>query len=490
MKKLNTYLIKAWVLVLIAIASPSLVTAQNNIWDLKMCIDHAVKNNIQIKIGELTISDAEQNLLLSRHARNPNLNASASQNYNWGRSFDVFTNAPVTERVQSNGFSLGSSVTLFNGFQQKNTIKQNELNLEASKQDNEKVRNDIVLTLAGAYLQTLLNKEILENSVRQVANIQEQITRTQRLVDLGAQSISSLLDLKSQKASADAQVIQAENTLNLSLLQIKQILQIDGNETFDIVVPDNTSPDTKVLATRISEIYETALGLQPQIKSAALSIESSDIGVEIAKGAYMPTLSLSGGVSTAYSSAQADRFLGRDGTVETAIAYVKDYPNNGDIIPVYTLVSDPSGAPIIEKFAFSEQLKESFNRRVSLSLSIPIYNRNQIKSSVARAMIQKQRATLQEQRVKNDLRQSIEQAYFDAIAGQKTFQANTIRVEALTETYRVTKTQFEQNVATNTDFNISLNNLNSAKSDLIQSKYSLIFRIKVLEFYTGNVIGF
>lgn len=459
-------------------------------WTLAYCIEYAWQNNIQVRLNKLSIESAEHNLIAARQAKLPNLNFNASHNYNWGRSFDVFTNAPVTERVQSNGFSLSSNVTIFNGFQQNRSNDQREKLLMQAKADLAQNKNDVALNLAGFYLQILLNKELLETAKLQVANIKEQMLRMQKLVDAGAAPDADLLDLKSQLSNGEVQVIQARNNLNISTLQLKQVLQIESGEAFDVVVPNLGVPDTSILAMGIDQVYESALGNQPSIKSAQLSKEASDLGMAIAKGAYSPTLSISGGISTAYSSAQEELLLGRTEFREQEIGYVKNLPGSGDLTPVFTLTPDPNSEPIVGSFGFTDQLDESFNQRVSLNLSVPIYNRYQVKNGVEQARIQQQQADLQIQLARNELRQAVEQAHYDAQAALETFKANQVRLSSQEETYRVTKKRFEQSIANSVDFNVALNNLNAAKSDLIQSKYSLIFRLAILNFYQGNELRF
>lgn len=455
-------------------------------WNLQQCVDYALENNLQIQLNQLNIQTSEEALKLAEYARYPNLNGFATHNYNWGRSFDVFTNTPITERVRSNNFGVNGNVTLFSWSQLKNTIKQRNLDLKAANLNNEKQKNDIVLLLANAYLQILFNQENLENAQLQVASLQQQIERTNELVQAGVLAENNLLDLQSQQATNELQVVNSSNALAISTLQLRQILQLPSEQPFSIAIPQIATPNASATIESISNIYDTAESLMPEIKSADINEESAAIGIEIAQSNFLPSLSMNYGISSFYSSAQKDILLGYSGTTVIPIGYAIN-PIDNTQIPVFTETQDRSN-PIIGQFGFIDQLDESLRRSVGFTVNIPIYNRHQTKNAVANATIAQKRASLNAQLARNTLRSSVEQAYQDVVAASQTYQSNEKQVKALEETFRTTQERFNLGVTNITDFTVAQNNLNVAKTNLIRAKYDFVFKSKVLDFYMGKSI--
>lgn len=463
---------------------------------LEECIQYALDNNLQVRQQNLSVQLNEETLEQSKHSRYPNLNVFVGHNYNWGRSFDVFTNAPVTQRVQSNNFSVSSSVPIFNGFSISNTIKKNKLDLEAGKLDLEKQKNDLILNVVTAYLNVLFNKENLDNARRQLQNSASQIERTDKLVKAGVLSETSLLDLKSQNANDRVLVIQNENSLQLSKLTLKQLLQIENtSEEFDIVVPALSDPTLQTVSEPLESLFTSAEQFLPEVKSADINLKSSELGIKIAEANYYPTLSLNANISTFYSSAQKTQVVGQRETGEVTtipIGYlVNPFTGIPDLplslpnqIPV--LRDIPETEVVLSDFNFGDQLQKSLRRNIGFSLSIPIYNRNQAKSSVANAQIRREQARVNALIVRNQLRQTVETAYYDVLAAINTFDANRTRVNALQETFRVTEQQYNNGAANDTDYQVARNNLANAQADLIRSKYDLIFKRKILDFYLGK----
>ncbi len=489
---------KFLILTAILLVESFYLNAQNTQMKLEECIQYALENNLQVRQQDLSVQLSEERLVQSKHNRYPNLNAFVGHNYNWGRSFDVFTNAPVTQRVQSNNFSLNSSVTIFNGFSISNTIKRNALDVESGKFDLEKQKNDLILNVVTAYLNVLFNKENLDNARRQLQNSASQIERTEKLVNAGVLPETTLFDLKSQNANDRVLVIQSENNLQLSKLTLKQLLQMDNAsaQDFDIVVPTFSEPSLQTISESVNTIFDSSEGTLPEVRSADIALKSAELGVKIAQANYYPTLSLNGSISTFYSSAQKTQIVGQreTGEIETLpIGYLvnpfnsqqfPDLPNLPGQLPVFA--DFPSTELITTDFTFSNQLEESLRRNIGLSLSIPIYNRNQVKSSVANAQIQREQARVNSLIVRNQLRQTVETSYYDVLAAINTYDANRTRVSSLQETFRVTEQQYEAGSVNVTDYQVARNNLANAQADLIRAKYDLIFKRKILDFYLGK----
>jgi outer membrane protein len=463
-------------------------SAQQQPWTLEACIAYANEHNLQLQLNQLNVQLSEEALQLAEQARHPNLNGFATHNYNWGRSFDVFTNLPVTERVQSNNFGLNGNMTVFNGFQLANAIRQAKINLEAAGLDADKGRNDMALMLANAYLQILFSQENLQQANLQASSLRQQLERTSELVSAGVLPESNLLDLQSQLATSELQVVNTTNALAFSKLQLRQILQLPPDQAFEVATPAIPEPQAAEALESSMAIFGTAETLMPEIRSADLKAESSLLGIDMAKANHLPTLSLNYGINTFYSSAQKETLLGFNGTVTQLIGYAVLDPTTNATLPVFTETVDRSN-PIVGKFGFLDQVKESLRQSVGLTLSIPIYNRGQVSNGVARAQIAHEQAKLSAQIARNTLRQSIEQAYQDVVAARQTFLANKRQVEALEETFRTTQERFNLGVTNITDFTVAQNNLNVAKATLIRAKYDYTFKRKILDFYMGKPVS-
>lgn len=456
-------------------------------WSLDSCINYALRQNIQLKITELGIENSELALKQSKNDRLPNANASISHNYNWGRSLDPFSNSFVSQRIQTNNLSLSSSATLYNGFRLKNTIAQNELQVESDKLNYGQSQNDLMLNIASNYLQIVLNKEITENARRQKTSTQAQYERTGKLVEAGVLPRANLYDLEAQLAADQQQIILGENNLMLAKLQLRQLLQLPPTEDFDIVVPEVGNPSAILDSKNPYQIYQIAETTQPNIKGADVNIEVAKKGIDIAEAGRIPTLSVIAGAGSNYTSNQKTRFDATSASISgvDTIGYILD----GAGLPNDYVVS-PNVVFGTENFGFFDQLNESFRYNLGLSLQIPIFNRFQVDNGIQRAKIQTQNAQLNSKLVRTQLYQTIEQAYISARAAKASFEASQTRVKALEETVRVMEKRLEAGAANSTEYTVVKNNLSVAQADLLRAKYEFIFRIKVLEFYEGEELKF
>ncbi|TVQ15612.1 MAG: TolC family protein [Bacteroidetes bacterium] len=425
---------------------------ENGVFSLEQCIETAWENNLQLRQQSLSVDLARQNLLQSRASVYPNFNASASHSYSFGRSLDPLTNDFITRNVQSNNFSVGSGVNLFSGFQTQNTIRQNRLELEAGTFDLERSYNDIALMVASAYLQILFNLELVEILSGQLEVTRQQVERTGKLVDAGTLPRGSLLTIQAQLATEELQLINAQNQLELSLLNLSQIMFLPDDTDLSIVVPDiEIAPNDETPYTPM-QVYRVAVQQQPEVKSADLRIQSAERGLAVAKGGHSPQLSMRGSYGTGYSEAFIDF--------------------SGNSIP------------------FADQLRENLSTTLGLTLSIPVFNNLQTRSSVSRSQINMENTRLQSQIVREQLFQTIQQAHADASAALKRFYATEKNLAALQEAFRYTEQRFNVGMVNTLEYNDAKNRLAAAESELLQSKYEYVFRIKILDFYLGEPLSF
>ncbi len=460
------------------------VTAQKTEYSLQDCIEYALKNNISVRQSRIEVLNSQNDLTRSKHQRYPNLNFSTGFRFNQGRSIDPFTNQFVEDPVTSNNFNVSTSVNLFNGMQTYNTIQRNELLVDLSTYALDEVKNDVALNIVLLYTQILFNQELLEASKVNLEATQSLLEQTRAQVKSGVLPKINELNIESQLATDELNLVNAENALEISKLQLQQALQIPVSDDFSIVIPELDEPEVFMYALSPDEIYQVALTVMPEIKRITLNEEASEYNYEIAKGALLPSLSLSGSISTAYSSV-APSTLPRQGTENIQQTRVIGQTASGE--DVITSFSVP--AETISNTYFN-QLDFNRNQGLFLNLNIPIYNRYNTKASINQALLSMDNAKLTSENVKNTLRQEIEQAYLDAKVASKTYESNKKQLTALEENFRMLRTQYQLGAADVFSYNQVNSDLRAAQANLVRSKYDYIVRLKILDFYQGKPIEF
>ncbi len=474
------YFIKKSQLVLVLLFICNFSSKAEETWSLQQCVDYAIKNNIQIKQTLLNRELSAANLSQSEASVLPNLNANASNYYNFGKTIDQFTNSFATERVRSDRYSIQANVTLFNGLQAYNTIKQNQLNLAASKYDSEKMVNDISVYVASAYLQILFDLELLDIANRQVLLTNAQVERTKKLIAAGSVAKGNLLDIESQAANEELQIVNTQNNLAISYLNLTQLLELVDTKNFKIARPAVPELLNASIQEDVATIYQNALSNRPEIKSAELKLKSAQKGIVIAKGALSPQLSMGGSYGSGYSGL-SKRLVGE--------------PNYG-IAPTgyYTASNEPVLGPVLlnsfEKNPFPKQIKDNINKSFGFNLSIPLFNGFQVKSAISRAKINVANSQLNLELAQKQLYKSIQQAYADSQGALKKYAATQKAVTALRESFQYSEQRFTLGMLNTLDYNDSKNKLAKAESDLVQSKYDFVFKQNILNFYQGRPLAF
>jgi len=459
---------------------PSIGYAQeSSTWTLKQCIDYAIENNIQIKQTRLGVQMAAANLVQSKANLLPKVNANATHGYNFGRSVDPFTNDFVTQKIQSNSFSLSGNVTLFSGMTNYNTVKQKEEDWQAAKYDSDKATNDITLAVAGSYLEILFNRELEEVARTQVILTKGQLERMEKLVKAGSIPRGDLLEIEAQYSIDELQYIESKNRWALSVLTLQQLLDLDPSKDFNIEVPVINIPEGSNLESTPGLIYDVAIDIMPEVKAAAHRLGSSEKGLAVAKGSLSPTLTIGGSYSTGFSSGRS-RILSTD----FADLYTLGVTSAGEVVlfPHYTYV--------YETTPFSDQIKDNINQSIGFNLSIPIFNGWQGRTSIKLATISLKNAEYEVQLEKQRIKEIIERSYLDAAAAIKMFRASQRTVASLQESFNYSQKKFDVGLITAVEFNDSKNKLAKASSELLRAKYDYIYKMKILEFYQGNSVAF
>ncbi|RIJ41655.1 TolC family protein [Pontibacter oryzae] len=487
MKKTSKNLLLA--LGLAAASAPAAMAQQqqdpngDGVWTLQEAVEYAKTHNLQVRQSTLNKQINEIDYKQSRMDRLPNLNASGSYFFNSGSFQDPVTFTVQTQEAQTANFSANASVPLFQGFRLNNLIKQNKLELEASKQDVLSTQNDIIIQIVTSYLNVLFSDELIKTSELQRDATKQQLDRTRILFDAGSVAENSVLDLESQFATDELNVINAMNQRDIARLNLMQLLNIQANTEFQIEIPELPEPGQNPIVADAAQVYDVALQTLPAIKAVDLRVESAQKGVDAAKGNYYPRLSLGAGINTRYAST-SDFLLGRENV------FIKQ-----------TLFTDPQGtqpqtfyvqqqAPVYGDYSFFDQAKDNVGKNVGLSLSVPVFNGFQVRNSVQRAILAQENADLNADIARNNLRQTIEQAYVDAVAARRKYTAAAEQVRASERNVRNAELRLNAGVINSVEYVIVANTFRSAQSELLQAKYDYIFKLKVLDFYQGKDISF
>ncbi|MFC3414947.1 TolC family protein [Algoriphagus hitonicola] len=418
--------------------------------DLETAVKIALENNLSLKRSELNQLSNEATLLQSQGSRLPSFSTGASSGFRWGRSINPVTNLFETQRIGNINVSANSNATLFAGQRITNTVNQAKIDLETGTYNIEATRNTITLNVINLYINIVFNREQAKIAERQLETTKEQLERTKRLVQAGSLPLADQLDLEAQVATNELEVINAYQALNLSKLDLAQALQIPYSEGFEIVEPKLEINEDLIISEDAASIFATAIDNMPEIKAAKTSLESARLGVKIARGQYYPTL----GVGANLFSNYVDR-----------------------------------AAPGFEPDPLSRQIRNNLSQSVNIQLSIPVFSQFTNKANLQRARVQERLAEVSKQEAENQLRQDIETAYNNALAAEQSYQASLSRVKSLEETFRIAQQRFDLGAINSVDFQVSQANFFNAQADLINAKYTYIFRVKVLDFYLGNPIN-
>lgn len=417
---------------------------------IQQAIDKTLTNNLQIKQSQFSESLSDLNLKQSQLALYPNLNASINQNMGWGRT-QVASGLFLNTQNYNLSTGLGAGVDLFNGFSKINQIKQNKALLDAGKTNTEKVKNDLTLLVITSYLQILYNKDFLKAAQDQLAVAKQQLNQQQQLLDVGNKTLADLSQSKSQVATAELNVTNAANALAISYLTLAQLMDIPSATVYDIQAPVIDSFKNPSTTYNAEEVYGNALAIFPDIKLARLNTEAAKLGLSVAKGNLYPRLSLSGSFGSAYF-----------------YNYTANIPNA----------------------ALREQLKNNISKGIGLSLSIPVFNGLQARAGVKRAQISYMQTATQEQLAKNNLNKIIYQAVADLKAAESRYQSTSNAFAAQNDAFYVIEQRYNVGLVNALDFSTAQTNKNKAQIDMIQAKYDLLFRAKVIDYYLGKQIIF
>lgn len=421
-------------------------------WSLRDCIDYALANNIKLQKAKIQEYSALEDVKQSQSALLPSLNLSTSQDVNYtpwpqqGRATvaDGYVQSSVDKVYYNGSYSLMGNWTVWNGNKNRNNVKLNKLAVEQARLDSATTANNVLEQIAQLYVQILYSNEAISVTKESLKTSQTNEQRGKTMVEVGKMSRADLAQLTAQRAQDEYAIVEAESNLRNYKRQLKELLQITNDEEFDVAVPSTTDDMALEAVPALNDVYTASLEQRPEIKNAKLGIESSDLGIKVAKAGRMPTVSLNVGVTTSTSS-----------------------------------MSDN---------AWGTQIKNNFSLGGGVTVSIPLFDNRQTKTAVNKAKLQKQSYLLDLQDKQTTLYSTIENYWLQAMTNQNKFKAARVSTESAQASYELLSEQFKQGLKNTVELMTGKTNLLQAQQNELQSKYLAILNLNMLEFYqTGNI---
>lgn len=421
-------------------------------WSLRDCIDYALANNIKLQKAKIQEYSALEDVKQSQSALLPSLNLSTSQDVNYtpwpqqGRATvaDGYVQSSVDKVYYNGSYSLMGNWTVWNGNKNRNNVKLNKLAVEQARLDSATTANNVLEQIAQLYVQILYSNEAISVTKESLKTSQTNEQRGKTMVEVGKMSRADLAQLTAQRAQDEYAIVEAESNLRNYKRQLKELLQITNDEEFDVAVPSTTDDMALEAVPALNDVYTASLEQRPEIKNAKLGIESSDLGIKVAKAGRMPTVSLNAGVTTSTSSM-------------------------GDN-------------------AWGTQMKNNFSLGGGVTVSIPLFDNRQTKTAVNKAKLQKQSYLLDLQDKQTTLYSTIENYWLQAVTNQNKFKAAHVSTESAQASYELLSEQFKQGLKNTVELMTGKTNLLQAQQNELQSKYLAILNLNMLEFYqTGNI---
>ena len=417
-------------------------------WSLEKCVNYAEQNSLTVKQAQFDIGRSSLNLKQGQMNRLPNVSASANGGYSFGLNVDPRTNDLVQQQIGFNNISANVSMSLYNGNQINNSIKQSKIDIEAAKLNAQAAVDNIGLSIASAYLDILLAEEQVENAKKRLELSESQLAQTDKLIEAGSLPYNDRLDIVAQMALDQQGIIEAENLVVINYLNLKQLMQIDPKQ--DIVIDRPAIPEIQMANPDnflLEKTYSAALGNLAFVEANEMQLRSFELGENIAKASLLPRLSLFVNLDSRFAS-----------LVDSPI------PNDG----------------------YFTQLNENFGQVVGLSLNIPVFDNYRGRIGIERARINTLNQQVINQQQQQDLKTNIQRAIADARASQKRLAAAETSLEAAQAAFENSEKRFELGAINTFEFTQARNRLDQAQVELTRAKYQYVFNLKVVEFYEGK----
>ena len=452
--------------------------SQSKKWTLEECVNYAIKNNISIKLSELDSKTAsiEKNSAIGNFL--PTINSNIQHAWNIGLNQNIVTGILENQTQQNTAIGLNVGVTIYSGLQNQNRLRRANLSIAATQFQIAKIKDDVSLNIANAFLQILFNKENLKVQNQQLANTEKQLARTNELVNAGSVPKGDLLDIKATIAGNKQNVVIAENALLISKLSLAQLLQLADFKDFDVQETIADDKQSSIMLENPENILKKAKQERIELKIAKSNVEIAEKDITIAKGAYQPRLSAFYGFNT--RAVYNDQVVGVKPNLDNPFSPIGIVNATGQTVSKPNFIPELGNpAPIFDQF--SDFKGNSFG----LQLAIPILNGFQVKNTVERNKVNLARNKIALQQSELDLERNVYTAYANAKGAQNAFESAKIAVEARQNAVDFAKEKFNIGMMNSFDFNQAQVLLVNAQSEVLRTKYDYIFKIKIVELYFG-----
>ena len=421
--------------------------AQQAPWSLSDCIEYALNHNLTVRQSALTVEQRELDLNTAQGRRLPGFSASASENFSFGRGLTE-DNTYSHSNTTSTSFSLGGDLPVFQGFDITNGIKLSKLNLAAATASLEKARDDIRVAVAQAYVQILYNQELLAVARQQAEHDAELLEQIRERLNAGKVSAAEVSAQQATLAQSRQSEIQAQGNLRMAVLELTQLLELPSPEGFSIVTPE-VGDVSQTMLMRPEAIYEEAVAVKPAVEAAELQVDYAELAIARAKGARLPSISLSGGLSTNF------------------------YTNSK-----------------YQTSSFGDQLRNNFSQYLGLSMNVPIFQRFSIRNNIRNAELSFKGQQIQLESVKKTLYKEIQQAYYNAVTAQARYAGSRESAASARQHYELTEEKYKVGKSDVAAYNDARNSWLRAESEHIQARFQCLYQTKLLDFYRGRALTF
>jgi len=424
---------------LLALMTSLGVSAQKQ-WTLDDCINYAMQHNIDLQQVRLTQKSATEDVKQSKAALLPTLSASTNQSVNYD-PWDEFS----TDKVSYNGtYTINAQWTVWNGGQNTNQLKLNKLREKDSNLTVLESSNSVQEAIAKLYVQILYQKEAIEVNRQSLETSKKNEERGQQMVEVGQMSKADLAQLTAQRASSEYNVVEAETQLSNYKLQLKRLLELTGVMEFDIASTAASDNQALTEVPALQEVYETALLQRPEIQSAQLGIESSKLQLKIAKAGWMPSVNMTGNVGTSTFTSSSN--------------------------------------------SWGKQMKTNFGTSAGVGITLPLFDGRKTKTNVQKALIAQEQAQLTLKNEQDNLFETIEGYWLNAINNQQKFRSAVASVDSEQESYDLLQEQFNLGMKNIVELLAGKDKLLQAQQNKLQSKYLTILNLQLLKFYEGETM--
>jgi len=441
---------------------------------LQQAIDSTLNRNLQIKQAQFNAAFTEENL---KYNQFPSISAGPQSSFNWGRTLDVSTYNYINQRVfQING-SFGAQVALFQGGQLRRQIVQNKLLLQADQSNVAKIKNDLILAVATTFLQVMASEDLLEASRQQVQVAKLSVEKAQKSFNAGNKSLADLAQAQAQQATTELDETNIQNQLDAGMLTLKQLMEMPS-AVLELVKPDISKLTDASSKFDTTKLWKEVLAVNPDIRLANLQKDAAFQGIKVAKSALYPSMYLFGSAGTSFSDARS---------LITGTRQV-GFDTIGFVNVTNQRVLEPAYRSTVKNYPFVKQFSDNFYQSAGITLQIPLFNHFTGQVNIRKARITYQNAQVSVQIAINNLSKVFNQALADLNAANKRLAANQSNYQATKQVLYVSEKRYQAGLLNSVDYNIAQTNFNKAEFDLINARYDVVFRNKVIDYYQGKPI--